>query len=39
MGLGKDGIGEFWTGKLRRHCGMEGGWNVVPVSGQHEGKG
>ena len=39
MGLGKDGIGGFWTGKLRSHCGMEGGGNVVLVRGQHEGKG
>ena len=45
MGSGKDGIGEgygiggFWTGKLRSHCGMEGGGNVVLVRGQHEGKG
>ena len=41
MGLWKDGIGGFWTGKMRSHCGMEGGGvgNVVPVRGQHEGKG
>ena len=44
-GKGWDGIGEgygiggFWTGKLRSHCGMEGGGNVVLVRGQHEGKG
>ena len=39
MGLGKDGIGGFWTGKLRSHYGMEGGGDVVLVRGQHEGKG
>ena len=39
MGLWKDGIGGFWTGKMRSHCGMEGGGNVVPVREQHEGKG
>ena len=39
MGLGKDGIGGFWTGKLRSHCGMEGVGNVVLVRGQQEGKG
>ena len=40
-GCGKmgGGVGEFWTGKMRSHCGMEGGGNVVPVRGQHEGKG
>ena len=38
MGIG---IGGVWTGKMRSHCGMEGGGggNVVPVRGQHEGKG
>ena len=40
MGLGKDGIGGFWTGKLRSHCTWHGGGgNVVLVRGQHEGKG
>ena len=40
-GCGKmgGGVGGFWTGKMRSHCGMEGGGNVVPVRGQHEGKG
>ena len=33
------GVGGFWTGKMRSHYGMEGGGNVVPVRGQHEGKG
>ena len=40
-GCGKmgGGVGGFWTGKMRSHYGMEGGGNVVPVRGQHEGKG
>ena len=29
----------FSVNKMRSHCGMEGGGNVVPVRGQHEGKG
>ena len=31
-GCGKmgGGVGEFWTGKMRSHCGMEGGGNVAP---------
>ena len=39
-GCGKmgGGVGGFWTGKMS-HCVMEGGGNVVPVRGQHEGKG
>ena len=45
-GKGWDGVVEGWDWwgldrKMRSHwhCGMEGGGNVVPVRGQHEGKG
>ena len=39
MGLWKDGIGGFWTGKMRSHCGMEGGGGCGTGKGAKRGKG